>query len=97
MNSPNPSLQTFIDALERRLVEMSTEEIRQSLLQHAHTLQNSDRAAFLAIFEHNRQTNQQQSPNVTWPVDSHPLLEEIDAFVDRIASGEYFDGFEWGP
>lgn len=95
MNSPNPSLQTFIDALERRLVEMSTEDIRQSLLQHAHTLQNSDRAAFLAIFEHNRQTIQQQSSNVTWPVDSHPLLEEIDAFVDRIASGEYFDGFEW--
>ena len=95
MNSPNPSLQTFIDALERRLLEMSLEEIRESLLQHAHTLQNSDRAAFLAIFEHNHQRHQQQSPNVTWPVDNHPLLEEIDAFVDRIASGEYFDGFGW--
>lgn len=93
------SLQSFLGSLEAHLQEMSTEDIRGSLLLHAQALPIADRNAFLAIFTTADPTNRADQakgpPDVTWPVGPDPLLDEINAFVARVASGEYFEGFGW--
>lgn len=96
------SLQSFLRSLEQRLQDMSPEEVRGSLLLHAQGLPGADRDAFLAIFaptdpidEAAQAAQAERSPDVTWPVDHDLLLDEIDAFVARIASGGYFEGFGW--
>lgn len=83
---------------------MSVEQIRGSLLSHAQELPSAQREAFLHIFttadiidEAAEDALGQTSPDLRWPVDDDPLLEEIDAFVDRVESGAYFEGFGWDP
>lgn len=101
MNDRVPSLQRFLESLERHLRQMPAEDIRGSLLLHAQGLPGSDRDAFLAIFTATGPTGDgvraghAEAPDITWPVDHDPLLVEIDDFVDRVASGGYFEGFGW--
>ena len=94
-----PSLQSFLGSLDRRLHEMSVEEIRGSLLLHAQGLPGADRRGFLAVFTTTDPSDQleeaEESSDVTWPVDHDPLFDEIDEFVARVAAGEYFEGFGW--
>lgn len=90
------SLQSFLGSLDRRLQEMSPDEIRGTLLRHAQGLQGADREAFLAIFTAPGPVEQGEgSLDLTWPIEHDPLLDEIDAFVERVAAGEYFQGFGW--
>lgn len=90
------SLQSFLSSLDRRLQEMSIDEIRGSLLLHAQALPGADRDSFLAIFSATDQPHQaERPPDRTWPVDHDPLLDKIDDFVARVAAGRYFEGFGW--
>lgn len=95
------SLQSFLRLLERRLEEMSVQEIRRTLLLHAQGLPGADRDAFFAIFTSTDRTDQsdrmERPPDIEWPVDHDPLLDEIDAFVAGVAAGDYFEGFGWDP
>ncbi|MDN5794321.1 MAG: hypothetical protein L0H79_01050 [Intrasporangium sp.] len=98
MAGNTPSLQRFLNSLEQRLLGMSAEEIRAVLLAHARDLPGAERAAFLSIFTETASTGKDhEPPDTTWPVVDDPLLDEIDAFVDRLASGDFYDGYGWDP
>ena len=91
-----PTLQRFIMSLDQRLQELSASEIRSALLTHAQALASDERDAFLGIFtEPSPAGHDEKAPDTTWPVGDDPLLHDIDAFVGRVASGKYFEGFGW--
>lgn len=101
MTERAPSLRGFLAALEQQLQAMSEEEVAAALLTHARELPRAERAAFLAIFTEAASTNDADAapdtPDTSWPVDADPLLDEIDAFAERLASGTYHEGFGWDP
>src|SRR5476651_2242662 len=91
-----PTLQRFITSLDQCLRGMSVEETRAALLAHANKLTGAQRNAFLSIFTSMPSTRpDNETPDTTWPADDDPLLDEIDAFVASLASGDYFEGYGW--
>jgi hypothetical protein len=88
------TLQQFLGSLESRLDDMPAAELRARLASHARTLA-PERAEFLAIFTGPRPKAQKADRDARVPVDDHPLLDEIDAFVDRVRTGKYFLGYGW--
>lgn len=91
-----PTLQRFIMSLDQRLQELSAGEIRSALLAHAQALASDQRDTFLEIFKNPSSAgHDEKAPEMTWPVGDDPLLHDIDAFVGRVTSGKYFEGFGW--
>lgn len=89
------TLQQFLGSLESRLDDMPAAELRARLVSHARTLAPDERAEFLAIFTGPRPKAKKADHDARVPVDDHPLLDEVDAFVDRVRSGKYFLGYGW--
>ena len=104
MNSSPLSLRTMLNALEQRLDQLSFPELRQRLITHALNLPVEERGGFLNIFQLSITSTRSdlplaQSPSVfhdlTWPVETDPLLTEIEDFAQRVESGDFYQGFGW--
>jgi len=80
---------------------MSADQIRAAVRAHAATLPRSERGAFAEIFAHpsplDNTAPAEDTQQSTWPVEDDPLLTDIDDLVDRISSGDYYEGFGWDP
>lgn len=104
MNNNPPSLRSMLTALEQRLDRLSDAELRQTLLTHAANLPAQERSNFLDIFTFPVRDSASQPASVqlpqaardtTWPIDTDPLLTEIDDFTERVGSGYFYQGFGW--
>lgn len=85
-------LAPFLAELAARLRALPAAELHARLLAHAEQLPADQRAGFLALFtgEPPAPTRRRASRR-----DGKRLLADIDAFVDRIRSGAYVDGWGW--
>ncbi len=87
-----PTVKVFLDTLKRQLDQFSADELRSAVLELARGLEPSERAAFLAAFaptrSPSRKTARKKNPG-------KKLLEEIQAFAERVEGGEYADGWGW--
>jgi hypothetical protein len=82
------ALSPFLKELENRIDSMSHDELKILLMDHAKGLGKKDRSNFLEIFE--------TPPEVmTEPEEDAgtALIENIDAFIERLESGAYIDDF----
>jgi hypothetical protein len=94
------SLQRFDRELRGRLEKLTPDEIRAAVLRHAAALPGPDRVAFLEVFAPApgvdggpAATAASGSPDAGPPDES--LLDDIDAFVERLASGHYYEYWGW--
>ncbi|RAX46571.1 hypothetical protein DQ353_20020 [Arthrobacter sp. AQ5-05] len=88
----------------QRLEQLSLPELQRALHTHAAGIPAEERRTFLDIFLSPGSDSEGHLPAVqllpatrdlTWPVDSDPLLAEIDDFAERVAAGDFFEGFGW--
>ena len=91
MSTDRPGLGPFLRTLEQRLEACSVEQTRAALLEHGRRLAPDKREAFLSIFP---------APGAESPTDraadsGEELLVDIDNFVDRLASGVYYQDWGW--
>src|SRR6266545_1286671 len=87
----------FLAVLEQRLAALPVDDLRAILVAHAERLPVRDREAFLAIFPAPSATvSQVPGPCQVDCPDGTRLLADIDAFVDRVRSGVFFEGWGWG-
>jgi hypothetical protein len=88
-------LKEFLTILESRLAALPVEQLRAVVVTHAERLPARDRESFLAIFpEAAAAPGTTAGTNLAGP-DPDALLADIDAFVDRIRSGAYFEDWGW--
>src|SRR6266545_782486 len=86
----------FLAVLEQRLAALPVDDLRAILVAHAERLPVRDREAFLAIFPAPSATvSQVPGPCQVDCPDGTRLLADIDAFVDRVRSGVFFEGWGW--
>jgi len=94
-------LKPFLDELERRVSALDPQEVRQVLLHHAESLPAGQRAAFLEIFPTpgrmapTRRAPAEPSVDAVPDQDAEALLADIDAFVEAVRTGRYFEGWGW--
>jgi hypothetical protein len=92
-SQPGPQgLKEFLTVLEARLAAMPVAQLRAVLIEHAERLPARDRATFLAIFP---ATAAAPGGSGLAAPDSDALLADIDAFVEQVRSGAYFEGWGW--
>lgn len=89
-------LGSFLDALDARLGELTAEQMKAALLAHAEQLVPREREPFLAIFAE-AELDRAAGDALGEGGERHPLLVEIDAFVERLRAGTYVDGWGWDP
>jgi hypothetical protein len=86
----------FLAVLEQRLAALPVEDLRAALVAHAERLPASNREAFLAIFPApGAGACKVPGPRLAPCPDGTRLLADIDAFVDRVRSGAFFEGWGW--
>jgi len=86
----------FLTVLEQRLAALPVDDLRAALVAHAERLPARDREAFLAIFPAApAMASQVPGPRAVPSPDGTRLLADIDAFVDRVRSGAFFEGWGW--
>ncbi|MGH8907250.1 MAG: hypothetical protein ACRD0K_12165 [Egibacteraceae bacterium] len=81
----------FLDTLERRLGELSAQELRRALLDRATRLPAAERAGFLAVFD--RPAGVHSDGGAGQPT----LLDEIAAFLADVEAGAYVEGWGYDP
>jgi hypothetical protein len=92
-SQPGPQgLKEFLTVLEARLAALPVEQLRAVLIEHAERLPARDRATFLAVFP--ATTAAPGGSGLAAP-DADALLADIDAFVEQVRSGAYFEGWGW--
>lgn len=91
-----PGLKPFLEEVEARLDGLDLEATRRLVLRYAAALSASERAGFLVGFF---PAPEEREPAVYETSAEEPaeLLEEIDAFVEALAEGHYFEGWGWDP
>ncbi|MBI3989144.1 MAG: hypothetical protein HY347_05965 [candidate division NC10 bacterium] len=89
------ALASFLEALERRLGEMSGEELREVLLGHAERLPPEEREGFLAIFAGVAAARPRQGGKARKPRRDEALIGDVERFVEDIRSGTYYEGWGW--
>lgn len=104
MDSNPLSLRDLLTTLGQRLEQLSGPELQQALLTHAANLPAAERQDFLDLFPLSDRVPEGRLPvasispavwDLTWPVDSDPLLSDIDDLAERVESGYFFEGFGW--
>lgn len=90
-----PSLQGFLSILEERLADMTADEIRARLVEHARALPSSQRSAFLGIFTAKSPSRTRRRTPTSRRASMPSLLSDIDRFVQQLSSGQYFLGYGW--
>lgn len=97
MTDQSRSRQRFFDSLGQRLQQMPPEQLRASVLRYAQGLHSPQRDRFLTSLIVDDETERVHDPtDLTWPIESDPLLTEIDNFVARLESADYVDDGDWG-
>lgn len=89
-------LASFLDALEARLSERTPEAVKAALIAHAEQLVPRERESFLAIFVE-PEFDRGAGGALDEDREPDPLLIEIEAFVERLRTGRYVDGWGWDP
>lgn len=79
------ALGPFLKRVESCLSQLSHDELERRLLSHARGLSAPQREAFLVLLEARPEPRKQ----------SASLLEEIEAFVEELESGAYYEGWGW--
>ncbi len=87
MKKENIGLGPFLKEVEKRIDDLSKEEIKAILLIKAKTLKPAERESFLA------ELNPKKKAEVV--IDEETLLTDIDDFVKRIEDGKYSTGWGW--
>jgi len=82
------SYKEFLEAAKERLSGLSAEELRRIILNRASEESPSGREEFLHKLEPNHDPGAASS-------DMEMLLDEIDAFEQRVADGDYCIGWGW--
>jgi hypothetical protein len=82
------SYKEFLEAAKERLSGLSAEELRRIILNRASEESPSGREEFLHKLEPNHDPDAASS-------DMEMLLDEIDAFEQRVADGDYCIGWGW--
>ena len=95
MRDAKPSLQGFLSTLQERLADMTADEIRARLVEHARSLPSSERSAFLGIFTAKSPSRTRRRTPTSRRASTPSLLHDIDRFVQQLSSGQYFLGFGW--
>jgi len=90
-----PSLQRFLSTLQECLADMTADELRARLVEHARSLPSSDRSAFLGIFTAKTPSRTRRQPSTSRRASAPSLLSDIDRFVQQVSSGQYFLGYGW--
>src|SRR4051812_44429312 len=86
----------FLAVLEQRLAALPVDDLRAALVAHAERLPVRDREAFLAIFpDPFAIVSQMPGPRAVPSLDGARLLADIGAFVERVRSGAFFEGWGW--
>ena len=86
----------FLVVLEQRLAALPADDLRAALVAHAERMSPRDREAFLAIFPASSATvSQVPGPRAVACPDGAELLADIYAFVERVRSGAFFEGWGW--
>ncbi|WP_238010354.1 hypothetical protein KZZ52_53790 [Dactylosporangium sp. AC04546] len=86
----------YLAVLEQRLAALPVDDLRAALVAHAERLPVRDREAFLAIFPApSAMVSQVPGRRAVPSPDGTRLLADIDAFVDRVRSGAFFEGWGW--
>jgi hypothetical protein len=94
--SARQGLGEFLAVLEQRLAALPVEDLRAALVAHAERLPAGNREAFLAIFPApGTRASQVPGPRPAARPDGTRLLADIDAFIDRVRSGAFFEGWGW--
>ena len=88
-----PDLRTFMQNLEARLNSLSHEQLKSLLITHARGLAPKERNEFLLLFSSDLIECKQSTSEASFPDDE--LVNDIDAFIDTLESGEYYEGYEW--
>jgi len=90
--------------LGQRLEQLSLPELQRALLTYAGDVPGDERRTFLDFFLSPGNVSEGQVPSaqipevvrdLTWPVESDPLLTDIDDFAHRVEAGHFFQGFGW--
>ena len=89
------SLQQFDRELRVRLEKLTPDEIRAAVLRHAAALPGRDRIAFLAVFAAVPDMDGGPAAAAAPAPPDASLLDDIDAFVERLASGQYYQDWAW--
>ncbi len=99
MRSATLGLKPFLEELAGRLEGLDRDELGQVVLAHAEGLPAGQRAAFLEIFPPRRASARHRrvppaAPAID-PEEAAQLLSDIDAFVETVRTGGYFQGWGW--
>jgi len=89
------SLQQFDRELRVRLEKLTPDEVRAAVLRHAAALPGRDRIAFLEVFAPVPVMDGGPAAAAAPAPPDASLLDDIDAFVERLASGHYFQDWGW--
>lgn len=104
MNGNELSLRELYTTLGQRLEQLSLPELQRAVLAHAAEVPADERRTFLDFFRSPGNDSEGNIPwvqipevvrDLTWPVDSDPLLTDIDDFAHRVETGHFFEGLGW--
>ena len=104
MDSNPLGLREMFTTLGQRLEQLSLPELQRALLTYAGDVPADERRTFLDFFLSPGNVSEGQIPsvqipevvrNLTWPVESDPLLTDVDDFAHRVETGHFFQGFGW--
>ncbi|MHB9038911.1 MAG: hypothetical protein ACYC64_19910 [Armatimonadota bacterium] len=87
-----PDLRTFMQELETRLSGLSHEDLKSLLVQRARGLAPKERNDFLSIFS---AAVGVKCPPLELSDRDEELIADIDAFVQALEDGEYYEGWGW--
>lgn len=94
--SASRGLGEFLAALEQRLAALPADELRAALVVHAERLSPENREEFLAIFPvPSASVSHVPGPRAAGRPDGAGVLADIDAFIERVRSGVFFQGWGW--
>jgi len=82
------NIREFILELKRVTVNYTSEEYYNALIRLARNISPAERMTILNVLESTRNQN-------TDDLDTCSLLEDIEAFYNRVKNGEYYDHWGW--
>lgn len=94
MNSDKMNLGPFLTELESRLDELSAEQVKRCIINHAEDVSPDERRQFLSIFSVPTDEGQPAEREEEM-IEDPSLIGDIEDFVESIEEGVYFMGYGW--
>ena len=89
------NLQHFDRELRARLERLTPDEVRVAVLRHGAALPGRDRIAFLEVFAAVPDIDGGPAAAAAPAPPYAGMLDDIDAFVERLAAGHYYQDWGW--